>query len=528
VPTWAEIEREVVDSRFRFSPGSGRLVGDHRFDGLMADVSAAAISARLEEIARQLTLLENAAGLGRDQDIDRRSLIAQLRGQQFDLAEKRGPFEDPMYYSGFEVELDVSFYLKRNYAPLEQRLASLRETLLGYRGYLEAARDNLAPSLPKPNLEVSIESAEGQVEYLRGEVAAAAAADPQTLKSVLLAADQMSGFVEFLRQRLPKAHQNYELGEERFLRFLKMRELVDMTTSELRSMVRADVERNTARAREVAERIAPGKGIHEALAELARHHPTRQSIVEDVRKSLEAIRTYILDTDLMTIPSEVRCLVAPTPSYLSFFTAALDSAGPLETVATESYYYVTVPTDAWGEEKSEEWLRHLNYPVLENISIHEAYPGHYVQFLHEKRASSLSRRLFWVQSTGEGYAHYCEQMMLEEGYSDDPKLELAQLMDALLRDCRFLTSLGLHCDGMSMTEAIQIFKKTGFMTELPATREANRGAYDPLYLNYTLGKLLIYQLREKAARRPGYSLKRFHDAFLGCGNLPLPLIGELI
>jgi hypothetical protein len=491
VPPWAEIEREVIDASFRFSPGTGRLVGDHRFDGVMADLTASTIQARLREIARQLKLLERGDGLTRD-------------------------------------ELDVSPYIKRNYAPLKQRLASMRKHLQGYPGYLEAARHNLRSSLPQPNLEVSIESAEGQVEYLRHEVTEAAAGDPETLKTVEQAAGQMSDYVLFLKQRLAEAHQSYSLGVDRFLRLLKMRELVDMTTRELEQMVRLDVERNTARVREVAEKIAPGQGIPAALEELQSHHPSRESIIDDVGRMLEALRTFILDRDLMTIPSEARCMVAPTPSFFAFITAALDSAGALETVATESYYYVTLPSPSWSKEKSEEWLRHLNYATLENTSIHEAYPGHYLQFLHERQASSLSRRVFWVQSTGEGYAHYCEQMMLEAGYSDDPRLELSQLMDALLRDCRFLASLGLHCHGIPMEEAIQIFMRTGFLSELPATREATRGAWDPLYLNYTLGKLLIYQLRQQLSTHPGFSLKKFHDAFLGCGDLPLPLIGELL
>ena len=243
---------------------------------------------------------------------------------------------------------------------------------------------------------------------------------------------------------------------------------------------------------------------------------------------LRRIRAFIMEHDVVSLPSNGRCLVQPTPTYAAYISAAMDSAGALETVATDSYYWVTVPGADWDEAKSEEWLRYMNYATLEGTSIHEAYPGHYVQGLYERHAASPTRQLFWTYTTGEGFAHYVEEMMLEAGYSNDPKQLLAQRLEALLRDCRFLVALGLHCQGMTMPEAIALFQSVGLMTELPATREATRGAWDPMYLNYTLGKLLILELRREVQRRPGSTLKKFHDAFLGCGSMPIPLIRELI
>ncbi len=525
---WLDIEREVVDGFFRFSPSFARRAGDHRFDGVAGDLSRTAIEARLEEVGRQLQLLGQPNGLNRDQEIDRRALTAQLEAERFELVELRRPYTDPLTYAGFGSELDISTYVKREYAPLPDRLAALRTHLAGYAGYLESARDNLEPDLPRPHLEIAIEAAQGQVEYLEGEIISVAQSDPQTVAAVQAAAGEVRRFVAFLRQRRPQAHDDYALGCERFARFLQTREMVGLDVASLERMVNADVERNRARAAEIAERIAPGAGIPGALGELQQRHPTVDSLIADVRDMLEKIRSFILEREIATVPSEVRCQAKATPAYMSFITAALDGAGPLETRATESYYYVTVPATDWGREKTDEWLRYLNYAVLENTSIHEAYPGHYLQGLHERQARSLSRQVFWVQSTGEGWAHYCEQMMLEAGYSADPRHELAQLVDALLRDCRFLTSLGLHCRQMPMEEAVRTFMRVGFQTELPARREATRGAWDPLYLNYTLGKLLIYQLRREAERRSGYSLKTFHDAFLSCGNLPIPLVRELV
>ncbi len=529
VAEWAAVEREVIEGFFRFSPSYARDAGDHRFDGVVGDLSKTAIRARVEEIDRQIDRLGRLAPLNQQLDIDRRALLAQLQAARFELTELRTAYREPMFYAGFGTELDVSAYLKRDYAPLRERLASLRRHLAGYHGYLETARDNLEPSLPRPNLEIAIEALTGQAEYLDGEVRQAAGGDGETVQAIERAATETRAFVDFLKTRALDAHDHFALGADRFLRLLTVRELVTMDLHALEQMVRADIERNRAAAMESAAQLAPGGGVSEALDHLQDHHPTTTSIIDDVAMMLEGLRRFILNRDLVAIPSEVRCQVRPTPSYAAFITAAMDSAGPLETVATESYYYVTVPRPDWGAAKAEEWLRHLNYAVLENTSVHEAYPGHYLQSLHERRSGSLTRKLFWSYANVEGFAHYCEAMMLEAGYSDNPGVRLAQSVDALLRDCRFLAALGLHCQAMPMAEAIEIFRNVGFLSELPATREAMRGAWDPLYLNYTLGKLLIIDLRRDLQQQNGaFSLRRFHDAFLGCGYLPIPLIRELL
>ena len=527
---WAAVEREVIEGFFRFSPSRGREAGDHQFDGVVGDPSKAAVRARVEAIDRQIDRLSHLGPLNRDLDIDRRAQVAQLAAARFELAALKTPFLDPMFYADYGTELDVSAYLKRDYAPLAERLAALRRHLAGYPGYLETARDNLEPSLPRPNLEIAIEGATGQVEYLEGEVRQTAAGDAETVRAIDRAATETRAFVDLLKARQAGAHDHFALGEKRFLRLLAARELVDLDVPALERMVRADIERNRAAALEAADQLAPGGGVQGALQQVQQHHPTAVSIINDVAAMLEGLRGFILERDLVAIPSEVRCQVRPTPSYAAFITAAMDSAGPLETVATESYYYVTVPRPDWGEAKAEEWLRHLNYAALQNISVHEAYPGHYLQSLHEQRGVSLTRKLFTSYANVEGFAHYCEAMMLEAGYTADPRVKLAQALDALLRDCRFLAAIGLHCQGMPMAEAIEIFRTVGFLSELPATREAMRGAWDPLYLNYTLGKLLISELRRELLQQQAsaFSLRRFHDAFLGCGYLPIPLIRELL
>jgi len=527
VADWAAHERQVVDGFFRFSPAHARFMGDHRFDGVVGDLSKTAIRARVSEIDEQLSTISAVQRLDRGQAIDQRALIAQLAAARFELTELRLPFREPMFYAG-PSELDVSSYLKRPYAPLGDRLAALRRHLLGYGGFLEAARDNLEPVLPRPNLEIAIDAVDGQAEYLDGEVRVAAAGQAETLEAIDIANRQLRDFGDGLKARLATADQAYALGEDHFLRLLGLRELVQLDVPTLERMVRADIDRNRSAAEAAAEQIAAGAGVRAAVARLEDHHPTAASIIADVTAMLGRLRAFLVERDVVSLPSNGRCLVQPTPTYAAYISAAMDSAGPLETVATDSYYWVTVPGADWDAAKSEEWLRYMNYATLEGTSIHEAYPGHYVQGLFERHASSPTRQLFWTYTTGEGFAHYVEEMMLEIGYSDDPKQRLAQRLEALLRDCRFLVALGLHCQGMTMPDAIRLFESVGYMTELPATREATRGAWDPMYLNYTLGKLLILEPRSEMQQRPGYTLKTFHDAVLGCGTMPIPLIRELI
>jgi len=502
-------------------------MGDHRFDGVVGDLSETAIRARVSEIDGQFSTIGKVQRLDRGEAIDRRALIAQLEAARFELTELRLPFREPMFYAG-PSELDVSFYLKRPYAPLGDRLAALRRHLLGYGGFLEAARDNLEVALPRPNLEIAIEAIDGQVEYLDGEVRATARDDPETIEALDAAVRDTRDFAACLNGKLATADEAHALGEDRFLRLLNLREFVQLDVPALERMVRADIERNRAAAEAAAEQIGPGDGVRAAVARLEDHHPTANSIIADVTAMLGRLRAFLVERNVVSLPSNGRCLVQPTPSYAAYISAAMDSAGPLETVATDSYYWVTVPGADWNAAKSEEWLRYMNYATLEGTSIHEAYPGHYVQGLFERHATSPTRQLFWTYTTGEGFAHYVEEMMLEIGYSADPKQLLAQRLEALLRDCRFLVALGLHCQGMTMPDAIHLFESVGYMTELPATREATRGAWDPMYLNYTLGKLLILELRNEMQRRPGYTLQTFHDAFLGCGAMPIPLIRELI
>lgn len=291
----------------------------------------------------------------------------------------------------------------------------------------------------------------------------------------------------------------------------------------------ADLKRNQEEFKETAEKVMPGKESREVMLEIARDHPTSEGLVEETKNMLEAIRRFLIEKDIVTVPSDVRIQVAETPSFWRWAFAMCDTPGPFETKATESFYYVTNVDPDWTEQQKEEWLTKFEYGTLDNVSVHEAYPGHYVHFLHTVSAPSKVAKIAGSYAFWEGWAHYAEEMMMEEGWhKDEPRFRLAQLSEALVRNCRYVCSIRMHTRGMSVDEATRYFMENAFMAETPARKEAERGSFDPGYLNYTLGKLMILKLREDWKKQEGkdYSLKTFHDTFLSFGAPPIPLVRQ--
>jgi len=308
---------------------------------------------------------------------------------------------------------------------------------------------------------------------------------------------------------------------------------VDLPLTDLVAIGQANLEDNLQELTAVASAIAPGREVREVVAQISSSHPTADNLIPETQDMLEGLRRVLIDLDLVSIPAEDRCQVMETPAYLRYAFAAMDSPGSLESKATEAFYYLTPVEPHWTPEQQEEWLANFNYDTLRMVSIHEVYPGHYVHFLHNRygRPLNLVNRVATSYAFTEGWAHYAEEMMLETDYGrGQPALRLTQLLEALVRNCRYLCSLGMHTQGMSVDEATRFFMDHAYMGELPARREALRGTFDPGYLNYTLGKLMILKLRSDYRREQGagYSLKGFHDRLLSYGAPPLPLVRQVM
>ena len=441
--------------------------------------------------------------------------------------------------------IGVGSYVQRDYAALPERLRSATAILRDVPDFL-ATVDNLTdPELGEPVRDMAVEAYRGMASFYRTGLAAAssecAAMAPDVAAEFDAARETAAVAVTEFAQRLQerRTRPEFAIGRDLYSRMLQVGEGVNTPLLDVLSIGQANLEQNLRRLDEAAARFlsqvgGPGKSVREAVAQVAANHPAAEALIPETRDMLEDIRQALIDHDIISVPSEERCQVTETPSYMRYAFAAMDSPGGLEEVATEAFYYVTPVEPDWTPRQQEEWLTNFNYHTLQVVSVHEVYPGHYVHNLHNRynrsggrRTLPLINRVATSYAFTEGWAHYTEEMMLETEYGrDNPALWLTQLLEALVRNCRYLCSLGMHTQGMTVDEATRFFQAHAYMEEHPARREALRGTFDPGYLNYTLGKLMLLKLRQDWRRQEGsaYSLRRFHDATLSWGAPPVPLL----
>ena len=528
------LAERVLAERWQTYPSEAASSGLHEFDGMLHPVTEQSIAARVTQLRAAIDAVDAIAvdGLGDQQRFDRQLMSLGLRYELFDLTERQAFRRAPMTLMG---PLEATSYMDRGYAPVEERMTSMAKLLRAVPAYVGSIRGLLQPPFAKPVLGQAIEAYEGVAGFYRGdltEFANANLSQPQAAdlaEAVGAAAGAIDAFVAYLKTHVGTANDDFAIGADHYARMLSLGEMVDMPLADVEAAGERELQRNQDLVREAAERIAPSKPLAEAIAVVTRDHPTADRLIDETRDMLEEIRSFTIDHDVASVVSEVRAQVRETPAFMRWAFAAMDGPGPFEQVATESFYYVTPVEPEWTAEQAEQWLSNFNYATLKIISIHEVYPGHYVHFLRHHDAPSPISKVFGAYSFLEGWAHYCEEMFLEAGYGGgDPKLQFAQAQEALVRICRLLCSIRMHTQGQTLEEAGRFFRENAYMEELPAQKEALRGTFDPGYLNYTLGKLLIYKLRAdwQAERGSAYSLKSFHDELLGHGGPPIPLLRQ--
>jgi uncharacterized protein (DUF885 family) len=540
---FARLADEYLAGHLAWRPQLGVNLGLHEHDGKITDFSPASLGA---ELARLRAFDAQLAGfpirrLSREAACDFRILQAAVRKELFEFEVMRIYTGNPMTYAG---ALDVNVYLKRDFAPLEQRARSVLAILSQASNVLAAARANLANSLPRPYVETAIQVADGSVTFLEKDLVTAL--QPLTnapLRAEVEAARQQAiaelrGYVTRLKDiYLPSAHEECALGRDNFARMLREGELIPLSPERILEIGRRELRREQHVFAETARKIDPTKAPIEVFKAIQGEHPTEQSLIPDTKKNLEAIRQFLVDRQIITLPSEVRPRVEETPAFARATSfASMDTPGPFETKATEAYYYVTPVEPGWTAQQKAEWLTAFNYYTTDVVSIHEAYPGHYVQALCLNASSANRlRKILSSYAFVEGWAHYTEQMMLEEGFGAGDaltaaKYRLAQSDEALLRLCRLCVALQMHCHGMTVDEATRFFMENCYYEEQPARQEAVRGTYDPGYLYYTLGKLMILKLRDDYRKQegPAFTLKKFHDEMLRHGQPPIRLLRELL
>jgi uncharacterized protein (DUF885 family) len=537
-----QLADEYLTGFLAWRPLEAMQLGFHEYDGKLTDYSRASIDgelARLKEFDHRLGGMKTEA-LSPQAYFDFRDLQAGIRRELFSMQEMGSYSRNPMTYAW---ALDVSLYIKRDYAPLDERVRGIIAILNQAPSVMAAGRANLEDALPKPWVETAIEIGNGSADFLEKDlVEALKDLKDAKLRAQFTAANQRAvaetrGFVKFLKEeKLPRANSPFALGRDNFAKMLREGELIMQSPEEVLQIGLAELRREQAQFAETAAKIDPALKPIEVFQQIRHDHPTAEGLIPDTRKNLEAIRQFVADHHIVSIPSEVRPRVEETlPFYRASSFASMDTPGPFETKATEAYYYVTPVEANWTEKEKDDWLSAFNYYTSDLVSIHEVYPGHYVQFLC-MNASPATRleKILGSYAFIEGWAHYSEQMLIDEGYGQAgpaaPKYRMAQLDEALLRLCRLCAAIQMHCQGMSVDDATKFFLDNCYYGEKPARAEAMRGTYDPGYANYTLGKLMILKLRKdyQAQEGAGYSLEKFHNELLRHGTPPVPLLREIL
>ena len=542
---------EYIKGYLAVRPLEGTALGLHEYDGKIFDHTRLALDAELSRLRRfddRLAKFEPTK-LSPRQSIDLRILQTAVKKELFEMQDMATFERNPMVYTR---AADLNVYVQRNFAPLEDRVRSLTAIESQIPNILIAARTNLDEVLPKPYVELAIEMAKGASDFLKKSLPPAVAGVKDEQVRIAFenanrkAAHAVNDYATWLeREKLSKASLNFALGEEKFRRLLAQTELVDLPPQKILEIGMAQLKAEQEAFADAAQKIDPSKSPVEVFRQIQSEHPTPQNLIPGVSKDLDKIRKYVVNRHLVSIPSDVRPKVKETPQYeraTSF--ASMDTPGPFEKRATEAYYYVTPTENDWPEKQKQEWLTAFNYYTSDITSIHEAYPGHYVQFLHlNESPASKVEKIFDSYAFTEGWAHYCEKMMLDEGYgsatnstpSEDDvkraaKYRMAQVDEALLRLCRLCVSIKMHTQNMSIDEATKFFQENCYYEEKPARQEAMRGTFDPGYLSYTLGKLEILKLRDdyKAQESDEFSLEKFHNELLNHGMPPIRLLREIM
>ncbi len=512
---------------FPFNPTAATSAGIHKYDGQLEDYSKAGVDARVVKLKQ---FEAEFAKLPAEPDRD--LVLSTIRANLLELETVRSWERNPDIYSS-GISSSAFTIMSRTFAPPEARMRSLIDRERKMPQVLAAARVNLK-NPPKIFTEIAIQQVPGIVSFFQKDVPLAfkSVTDAKLLAEFHAANDAVIKALEdyqtYLKTNvLPRSNGDFRLGAETYSKKLLYEEMVDIPLDRLLVIGYADLRANQKRYRETGLLIDKTKTPQQILAEAVKDHPAPDKLLGEFRNTLGGLRDFINAHKLVTIPSPVLPILEETPPFMRATTfASMDTPGPYETVAKEAFFNVTIPEKDWAPERVESFMGQFNRGTILSTAVHEAYPGHYVQFLWMPRIQSRARKLLGASSNAEGWAHYCEQMMLDEGYSTDPKMRLGQLQDALLRDARYIVGIEMHTGKRTFDQAVEFFQKEGYQTHETAMVETKRGTSDATYLYYTLGKLQILKLREdyKKMRGSQFSLQEFHDNFLKQGFPPIKIV----
>jgi len=530
---------------FKFSPTAGTSAGKHEYDTQLEDYSAAGVEknvAALHDYEKKLMAIDPKA-LDAEPAADYQILLNSIRANLLQLEVIRGWEKNPDSYSS-GVTGSIFTIMERPYAPVNTRLRAAVEREKQIPQVFVEARKNLK-NPPHIYTEIALEQIDGLVSFFQNDVPAAfaeatdAPAKAEFAKTNAAVIDALKSYGAWMKSDLlPRSNGDFRFGADTYAKDLSYSEMVDIPLDHLLQIGLDDLHKNQAAFAQVAKEIDPTKTPEQELAELATIHPAPDKLLQAFHDRFDSEIAFVRSHHIITIPSDVQPTLEETPPFMRATTqASMDPPGPFETHSTKAYFNVTLPDPKWDAAKTKEYMAAFNTGTIVSTSVHEAYPGHYVQFLWQDKFPSDIRKLIEAATNVEGWAHYCEQMMLDEGYGkavakderEEKLIRLGQLQDALLRDARFVVAIRMHTGvggAMSIEQAEDFFVKEGYQARPIAEVETKRGTSDALYLYYTLGKLEIMKLREDVKKQQGaaFSLETFHDNLMRQGMAPIKVI----
>jgi uncharacterized protein (DUF885 family) len=537
---FVKLADQFWDEQLAFDPSTATYQGVHTYDDRVQDLSAASVDKRVAQLrawAERFAAVD-ATRLSRDEAIDLATVKQQVKSGLVFFTVTRDWRRRPRVYTNEAINT-VYLVIKRDYAPLAERLGHVVAREEQIPTLLAEARKNLTDA-PKISVELALQELPGNIDFLRNDVVKAfagikdAAAQKRLAASTEHATRALADFGKWMEHDLmPRTRPDFAIGADAFAKKLAADEMIDAPLDQVLARGEAELKRLRAEFVATAKKIDPTRPAADVQASLGADHGPASTLLKDVQARLAGLRQFLVDKQIVSVPSPVMPIVQESPPFMRAFTlASMDTPGPYEKKATEAYYNVTLPDPKWSAAEAESYLRGgFSRTIIEMVSIHEAFPGHYVQFLWMPKMRSRTRKLYACSSNAEGWAHYAEQMMIDEGAAgNDPKQRLAQLQEALLRAARYVVGIRMHTKGMTLAQGIDFFEHEGLQSHKVAEMEAKRGTEDPTYLYYTYGKLDILKLRDDYKKKLGaqYSLRRFHDAFLAEGAIPLPLVRRVL
>jgi uncharacterized protein (DUF885 family) len=540
---WSNIANGFIEDYLRAQPFFAAQSGRHEFDGQLPDFSSHGIKREISRLhdAREQIAAVDPAPLEANERFDREYLLSVIDKDLFWLEKAKYPSSNPYWYL---TNVDPDMYVSRNYAPLDVRLKAYIKYARAIPKMAADIQANLQGPLPKTFVELGISDFGGFADFYTKDVPPifAAVSDPDLQKQLTdadtNAAIAMTNLKNYLLGQRKTATDKFPLGKELFAQMLKDTELVDLPIEQIEAAGRADLARNTQALKAECDTYLPKGTLAACIAKMSANKP-QGGPVEAARVQLADLKKFIQDNNIVSIPSDDEALVAEAPAYNRTNSAFIQVPGPYDH-GVAATYNLAPPDPKWTKAEQAAYIP--GQATLLFTSVHEVWPGHFLQFLHSNANPNKLESLWVGYAYAEGWAHYCEEMMVEKGLGKgDPEKHIGQLTDALLRDVRLLSAIGMHTEGMTVAQSEKMFKEQAFQDPGNARQQAARGTYDPAYLNYTMGKLMIRKLRADwiAKKTSGGAAPAaaaavstddqglwhdFHDKFLSYGGPPIPLL----